>query len=188
MSCNAYFAQLAVDLGAQALAATARDLDVAPAAADVSTWFKRTLPCAGFGQGDVLTTPARFVQVVTTIASGGLFEPNRWIRDPDGPRAPARQIVSRAAANELANDMREAVRSGTGRGLASNPMAIAGKTGTAELDGRPSHSWFAGYAPFGASGRRIAFVVLVENGGYGARAAAPLAGAIVDLARQLRII
>jgi cell division protein FtsI/penicillin-binding protein 2 len=85
--------------------------------------------------------------------------------------------------------MRDAVRSGTGRTLASNPIAIAGKTGTAELDGRPSHSWFAGYAPYGAAhGPRIAFVVLVENGGYGARAAAPLAGAIVDLARQLRII
>jgi peptidoglycan glycosyltransferase len=136
----------------------------------------------------VLTSPARFVQVVTTIASGGQFAPNRWIRDPAGKLAPPLQVIPRAAANELANAMREAVRAGTGRTLASNPIAIAGKTGTAELDGRPSHSWFAGYAPYGAKGRRIAFVVLVENGGYGARAAAPLAGAIVDLARQLRII
>jgi len=41
-------------------------------------------------------------------------------------------------------------------------------------DGR-AHSWFAGYAPYGGT-RKIAFAVIVENAGYGARAAAPIAG------------
>jgi penicillin-binding protein 2 len=84
--------------------------------------------------------------------------------------------------------MRGVVTSGTGRVLNANATPIAGKTGTAELSSQPSHSWFAGFAPYGSARHRIAFVVLVENGGYGARQAAPLAGAIVDLARELRII
>ena len=88
----------------------------------------------------------------------------------------------------IASAMRGVVTSGTGRILATNVTPIAGKTGTAELASEPSHSWFAGFAPYGAARRHIAFVVLVEHGGYGARQAAPIAGAIVDLARDLRII
>jgi cell division protein FtsI/penicillin-binding protein 2 len=84
--------------------------------------------------------------------------------------------------------MRGVVTSGTARVLNVNATAIAGKTGTAEVDGAASHSWFAGFAPYRTTGRQVVFVVLVENAGYGARAAAPIAGAIVDLARQLRII
>jgi peptidoglycan glycosyltransferase len=84
--------------------------------------------------------------------------------------------------------MRQVVTDGTARVLRTHATPIAGKTGTAELEGQASHSWFAGFAPFQRRGRQIAFVVLVENGGYGARTAAPIAGALVDLARELRII
>ncbi len=59
-----------------------------------------------------------------------------------------------------------------------------GKTGTAEVTGAKSHSWFVGFAPFGGS-RRIAFAVLIENAGYGGRTAAPIAGEIVTAAREL---
>jgi peptidoglycan glycosyltransferase len=89
----------------------------------------------------------------------------------------------------LARDMRAVVVSGTGRALAANPTAIAGKTGTAEVAGGRSHSWFAGFAPYGGSAqRRLAFAVIVENGGYGGRAAAPLAGDLVSAARELGLI
>jgi peptidoglycan glycosyltransferase len=76
------------------------------------------------------------------------------------------------------------VTSGTGRALASNPTPIAGKTGTAEVANGKSHSWFVGFAPFGGS-RKIAIAVVVENAGYGGRAAAPIAGAVVSAAREL---
>ena len=74
--------------------------------------------------------------------------------------------------------------SGTGRTLLSNATPIAGKTGTAEVDGAPAHSWFVGFAPSGGT-RKVAFAVLIENAGYGARTAAPVAGEIVDAAREL---
>ena len=51
-----------------------------------------------------------------------------------------------------------------------------------------AHAWFTGFAPYGGSGRRIAFAVIVEHAGYGGRAAAPIAGAIASAARELGII
>ena len=84
--------------------------------------------------------------------------------------------------------MRSVVTSGTGRSLRSHPVAIAGKTGTAEVDGAAAHSWFTGFAPYQGAGRRIAFAVIVENAGYGSRAAAPIAGQIVSAAKELGLI
>jgi peptidoglycan glycosyltransferase len=84
--------------------------------------------------------------------------------------------------------MRDVVQSGTGRALASSPIAVAGKTGTAELNGAPSHSWFVGFAPYATRERRIAFAVIVENAGYGGRVAAPLAGDVVAAAQAAGVI
>jgi peptidoglycan glycosyltransferase len=84
--------------------------------------------------------------------------------------------------------MRDAVRGGTGRRLAAHPGRIAGKTGTAEVSGSPSHSWFVGFAPYGQATSRIAFAVIVENAGYGGDAAAPAAGEIVSAALATGVI
>jgi peptidoglycan glycosyltransferase len=67
-------------------------------------------------------------------------------------------------------------------------VQVAGKTGTAQTEGEP-HSWFTGFAPFDAGpDGRIAFAVVVEHGGYGARAAAPIAREIVEAAREIGLI
>jgi peptidoglycan glycosyltransferase len=84
--------------------------------------------------------------------------------------------------------MRGVVTSGTGRSLRGHQVPIAGKTGTAEIGGAPAHAWFTGFAPAAGTGRRLAFAVLVENAGYGGRAAAPIAGAIVSAASELGVI
>jgi cell division protein FtsI/penicillin-binding protein 2 len=52
---------------------------------------------------------------------------------------------------------------------------------------RPAHAWFTGFAPYGGQ-RRSRFAVIVENAGYGGRAAAPIAGAIVSAASELGLI
>jgi penicillin-binding protein A len=68
-------------------------------------------------------------------------------------------------------------------------MDVAGKTGTAQLDSGEPHSWFAGFAPYNAPhGQQIAFAVVVEHGGYGAKFAAPIARQIIEAAQQLGII
>ena len=80
------------------------------------------------------------------------------------------------------------VTSGTGRRAGGASLPIAGKTGTAELAGAPSHAWFIGFAPYGSGARKIAFSVLVENGVYGGTNAAPAAVEIVNAAAKLGLI
>jgi len=98
-------------------------------------------------------------------------------------------LLPATLAQQIAGYMRGVVTSGTGRVLSSSAIPIAGKTGTAELAKDPSHAWFIGFAPYGTkTGKQIAFAVLVENGQYGGTAAAPIAGEIVAVARQLGLI
>jgi len=80
------------------------------------------------------------------------------------------------------------VVAGTARSLREHPLRIAGKTGTAEVAGKPSHSWFVGFAPSAASTRRIAFAIIIENAGYGSANAAPAAGEIVSAAAAVGIL
>ena len=129
-------------------------------------------------------------RVAATIANGGEAPQGRWIIDETNPRVRSAQaLLSAALAAELGKYMRGVVTSGTGRVLSSSAIAIAGKTGTAELHNARSHAWFIGFAPYGTTaGKQIAFAVLVENGQYGGTAAAPIAGEIVAAARQLGIL
>jgi peptidoglycan glycosyltransferase len=84
--------------------------------------------------------------------------------------------------------MRDVVLTGTGRSLKNHPWRIAGKTGTAELTGHPSHGWFVGFAPYGTATKRIAFAIVIENAGYGGASAAPVAGEIVNAAAQSGLV
>ena len=115
----------------------------------------------------------------------------RWILDETNPRTdPPRSILPAGQAGFLAESMRSVVTSGTARrAMAGSSVSVAGKTGTAQLaEGQP-HSWFAGFAPYGGEpGRKIAFAVLVEHGGYGGTLAAPIAREIAEAASDLGII
>lgn len=189
-SCNAYFAQLGAKVGGAALQETASAFEITLTPGGSASRLRDTLPFAAYGQGDVLATPFRMARVAAAIAADGLLAPPRLVREEGVPPsgAPVR-VLEVASARRLAHDMRQVVVAGTARGLIGEPAGIAGKTGTAEVDGAPSHSWFVGFAPFaGRSSRRIAFAVIIENGGYGGRLAAPLAGEIVAAARELGLI
>ena len=189
VSCNAYFAQLAVfAVGSKALRETAALLGIN---AGTEAQVKQMLPFAAYGQGAVVTTPLKLARVAATIAASGAMPEGRWVLDgSDGRTAPPATVISPAAATFLGNSMRSVVTSGTARtammGLA---VPLAGKTGTAQLDQGQPHSWFAGFAPYDAPiAQRIAFAVIVEHGGYGAKTAAPIAREIVEAAAQLGMI
>ena len=55
----------------------------------------------------------------------------------------------------------------------SRPVEVAAKTGTAEVQDEPDHSWFVAFAPAGAP--EVAVVALVEHGGSGVATAGPIA-------------
>jgi cell division protein FtsI/penicillin-binding protein 2/cell division protein FtsW (lipid II flippase) len=189
VSCNAYFAQLGVyDVGAQSLADTA-------AAFGISTGdlkeLKQTLPFASYGQGPVLVSPFKMARVAATIASGGHMPAGRWIAESGNPRTAAPvDLLSPTQAAFLQKAMRRVVTEGTARRpMTGSPISMAGKTGTAQLDRGLPHAWFAGFAPYDAdAAQRLAFAVLVEHGGYGAGAAAPIAREVMESAKDLGLL
>jgi len=183
VSCNAYFAQLAVRVGPQALIDAATPAEIAVARNNAVPRVRDTLPQAGYGQGDVLASPLRMARIAGAIASDGSIRETRL--EAAAPPAPSHPFVPPAIAAALARDMRDVVTTGTGHVLRGSAVPIAGKTGTAEVTGKPSHSWFIGFGPYGTATRRVAVAVILENAGYGGAGAAPAAGDIVAAAAAL---
>jgi cell division protein FtsW (lipid II flippase) len=195
VSCNAYFAQLGTyDVGSQSLLETANLLGIAAASPNTAAELKKSLPQSSYGQGEVVASPFQMARVAATVANGGAMPQGRWITDENNPRTAAAQpILPADAAGTLARFMREVVTQGTGRRAGGASVAMAGKTGTAELADAASHAWFIGFAPAGiastgAGARKIAFSVLIENGVYGGANAAPAAAEIVNAAAKLGLI
>jgi cell division protein FtsI/penicillin-binding protein 2 len=189
VSCNAYFAQLGVAaVGSKALLETAQMLEIP--AGDLAT-LKHDLPFASYGQGPVVITPFKMARVAATIANDGAMPQGRWVSDDSNDRTAApKQILPPDRARFIASAMRNVAVNGTARrSMAGLDVQVAGKTGTAQLDEGQPHSWFTGFAPYDAPpAQRIAFAVVVEHGGYGAQAAAPIARELVEAARTLGII
>ncbi len=118
---------------------------------------------SAIGQYGFQVTPLQVARAVAAIANGGtLFQP-RLIREEDAPRyrvIPAKQ-ESFAVVRE---GMRRAVLSGTAQGLNIPEVAIAAKTGTAELGAAKQfvNSWVIGFFPFESP--RYAFAIIMERG------------------------
>jgi peptidoglycan glycosyltransferase len=130
-------------------------------------------------------------RVAGAIASDGVIRDTTLLRVAPAAASgasPGVRWLTSGQASFLATSMRDVVQQGTGRVLAGQPISIAGKTGTAELNHAPSHSWFVGFAPYATRGKRVAFAVIVENAGYGGRIAAPLAGDVVSAAQAAGVI
>ncbi len=146
------------------------------------------------GQSSLTVTPLQMTRAMAAIANGGwLVTPH--VVSPDGtarttadvddrPRELTRRRLAgltEGTLERIREGMRAVVEEPYGSGhktVRLDEVAIAGKTGTAENGGgRPDHAWFAGYVP--ADQPQYAFVVVLEHGGSGSRAAGPLARELV---------
>jgi peptidoglycan glycosyltransferase len=144
----------------------------------------------GFGQGALLMTPLRMALVASTIADDGT-EPRpyvvRQVVHPLGISngfggGPLAAPISADTAANVKKMMVAVVQRGTGTSAQLPNVTVAGKTGTATNPlGRP-HSWFVCFAP--AENPRVAVAVVVENAGYGAEVAAPIARNVLRVALQ----
>ena len=192
-SSNSYFAHLAVDFGPEAFnaavfASRLRDrIDVAsagsgalesPGAAIPEAATAPELAQIGIGQGRTLATPLSIALLTAAIADEGAIAAPRLVDDADG-RLLARPFSPQAAAAVSAM-MREAVKSGTAKDCAIPGLEVCGKTGTAENGSGADHSWFTCFAP--AKRPRLVVTVLIENGGFGAKAALPVAKKLLEYA------
>jgi cell division protein FtsW (lipid II flippase) len=187
-SCNAYFAQLALDLGPEPLIGVADGLKISLSSkGNAPRQVRATLPQVGYGQAQVVASPLRMATVAATVAADGVVR-SPFVEQESPSQSRAQSIVDAATARQLGRFMRDAVVDGTGRSLRGHAWPIAGKTGTAEVSGRPSHGWFVGFAPYGPAAKHIAFAVVIEHAGYGGRTAAPAAGEIVSAAAAAGLI
>ena len=88
-----------------------------------------------------------------------------------------------AVAQRVKRMMRAAVRRGTGRACDIPGLGVCGKTGTAQTGKGADHAWFTCFAP--EASPRLVVTVLVESGGFGAKAAVPVAREILLEAKRL---
>ena len=136
------------------------------------------------GQGDTVITPLKLAQMYAAIGNGGtIWKPTvgKAIVTTDGqviqtiePEKLGTIPASKATIKFLKESLRAVVTGGTGTGaFAGFPIAVSGKTGTAQVFGKNANgtlksdtSWFASYAP--TEKPRFAVVMMVSQGGFGA--------------------
>jgi penicillin-binding protein 2 len=169
-------------------------------------WYSGETLSLAVGQGYINATPLQLLMLISAIANGGrLYLPQvtEKVEDVYGnllKEYPVEEIgrvdvsektlrIIQAALMGAVNDPR-----GTGWACVLKEAKVAGKTGTAQVIKIPQnfkkgdmdrlpwkhrdHAWFVAYAPF--ENPVIAVVVLVEHGGYGGAAAAPIAKRVIE--------
>jgi penicillin-binding protein 2 len=166
-------------------------------------WYLGDSISAGIGQGYNAFTPVQLAHAIAMIANDGLSHPPHLVRairptgtDEQRP-VPEKPVQTLAVKPEhlavIKNALVGVPKEGTSAAaFLKTGYVSGGKTGTAQLfslkgekyvagqvDERlRDHAWYIAYAPVDRP--RIALAVLVENGGFGAQAAAPIARQVFD--------
>lgn len=207
-SCDVFFYQLGLRVGGDKLAKYARMLGLAkeigislPSEAKGlvpdstwkkinfgEQWYSGDTANMSIGQGYLEVSPIQMASLISIIANGGvIYEPLivKKIIDGQGnviktflPKVMLKPKISPETLSIVRRGLREAVLSGTSQVLKFKRLSVAGKTGTAQNPQGEDHAWFICYAP--EEDPIIALAVLVEHGGHGASASAPLARQILN--------
>jgi penicillin-binding protein 2 len=224
-SVNVYFYQLAVDLGIDRISrelalfgfgrTTGLDLPgEIPGVLPTRSWKRATFGepwypgetvITGIGQGFTVVTPMQLAHATAAMAGRGVTAPP-WLVVPTEPVL----MVDHTDAywNAVFHGLEAVVhgRSGTARAIARDlPTRLAGKTGTAQVFGRPgdevpgseraqedlpehlrNHALFAGFAP--SDDPQIVVTVVAEHGGGGASVAAPVAARVLGAAAEFGLL
>jgi penicillin-binding protein 2 len=145
------------------------------------------------GQGDVQVTPLQLAVVYAALANGGtIVRPHVGLNVENGVGTvlqkinppPSRHInINPLYLQAIRQGLREAASQpgGTSADVFQNfPEQVYGKTGTAQLNGQADTAWYACFVPASATTKPIVVVVHVEQGGFGAVGAAPVARQILN--------
>jgi len=142
------------------------------------------------GQERLQVTPLQMAMVAAAVGNGGVLMKPRFtdrVVDKDG-RVTERidpdeeeRVIEEETATQLADMMADVVNEGTGTAAALSGIQVAGKTGTAEVDGGASNqAWFIAFAP--VDDPQMAIAVTVERtSGQGGTVAAPIAKSVLEV-------
>jgi penicillin-binding protein 2 len=165
------------------------------------TWVTGETLNSSIGQGDTLVTPIQIAQFTALMATGKLPVPHlaykvgEEIYDPEPVEVLTDEEKKRLPL--IRRSMREVCSGpkGTAVNFMRTNIAVAGKTGTAQVVGisqetkkrlkehelayfKRSHAWFTTFAPYAKP--EYIVTILVEHGGHGGKAAAPMASKIYE--------
>jgi penicillin-binding protein 2 len=154
----------------------------------INRWKALNIISLAIGQGEIGTTPLQMANMTAAIANRGYYySPHVVKKIGDAPNTDLRFTVKHKIDidsvnfEHIINGMEQAVNGGAGATAtiaAIQDIVVCGKTGTAQNPHGNDHSVFIAFAP--KDDPKIAIAVYVENAGFGATYAAPVASFIIE--------
>ncbi len=148
-------------------------------------WKASTIYSLGIGQGELGINPMQMANILCIIANKGYYYTPHVIKKIDGAPNTSRNLatkhftkVERKYFDVIQDGMQKVVEAGTARIARFDTVIICGKTGTAQNPHGKDHSLFVAFAP--RENPKIAIAVMVENAGFGATWAAPIASLMME--------
>ena len=141
-------------------------------------WKAITIRSLSIGQGEILVTPLQLANQAATIANEGYFI-TPHLNKNDSMLTHRHEIgIKQKWFAEVKEGMHRVMQYGTGRWYPIEGISQAGKTGTAQNPHGKDHAIFIGFAP--VEDPQIAVAVVVENAGFGATWACPVASMMME--------
>jgi len=148
-------------------------------------WHSPTIMSVGIGQGELQLTTLQMANLAACIGNRGYWYAPHLIKEfkdgtPIAERFKEKQVVkiNPGHFDAVAEGMEQCVIRGTARIAQVPGVSVCGKTGTSQNPHGDDHSVFFAFAP--KDNPRIAIAVYVENAGWGASYAAPIAGLMIE--------
>jgi len=151
------------------------------------SWNALTVRSLAIGQGEILVTPIQLANLAAVIANKGYYYPPHFLRQAvgeDSIMALFRTKINTSVEPKYFDIVQHAMRDvfsmehGTAHYYEVDTLQQCGKTGTVQNPHGEDHSLFIAFAPL--DNPKIAVSVVVENGGYGSKWAAPIASLLIE--------
>ena len=141
-------------------------------------WKAITIRSLSIGQGEILVTPLQLANQAATIANDGYYI-TPHLNKNDSMLTHRHQLnIEKRHFDVVKEGMHRVMQYGTGRHYAVDSLHMAGKTGTVQNPHGKDHAIFIGFAP--VENPQIAVAVVVENAGFGATWACPIASLLME--------
>ncbi len=204
-SCNCYFVNLALSLGAKKILKTAKDFGFDNYSTLYNGWTIKNaslpsekdldsqgqLALLGFGQGKLTSSPVQICSALCAVANGGKYSlPNlvKSVINSNGDSQLYKQnqtqtVIDKSTSTKLLSYLRYVVTNGTASNAETDSKKSAGKTATAQTGQYKNskellNTWFAGVYPYDKP--KYAVVIMTENGISGSVDCCPIYSEIVD--------